>query len=291
MIYDSRDSKRKGGINLSKPIILIDPGHGGSDPGVVFGNYLEKNWVLDISLYMAEELKNHGFLVSLTRSTDISLSPSYRAGIVRESGALICLSNHINAGGGEGVEIIYSLNNDKSLAELILEELGIAGMKKRKVYTRESLSNPGRDYYYMHRDTAPVETVIVEYGFMDNEKDRSKLIQAEFRKELAMAAVRGVINYLALSELDKNTDPKIVENMSPVFIIDANGTKHEFPKSKTKLIQDHIYLEGRELTNILGGKAIWDGDTKSATFDLSNKKNQGLKCCNSVISILSFFTL
>ncbi|MBS3969985.1 MAG: N-acetylmuramoyl-L-alanine amidase [Clostridia bacterium] len=245
---------------MPKQSITIDPGHGGTDPGAVYENYLEKDWTLDISLHMAEELRKHGHPVSLTRVTDIRLTASQRAKLVRESGTAVCISNHINSGGGEGAEVIYSLHDERYLAALILEELAAAGMKKRRVYTRESTRHPGKDYYYIHRDTRPIETVIIEYGFIDNSNDRAKLSKPEFRKELAAATVRGITEYLALAE------PKPPLSAS-VMIIDQSGRKIEFPKEKTQIIQGNTYLEGRELTNILGGKARWDADSKTATFD------------------------
>ena len=132
-------------------------------------------------------------------------------------------------------------------------------MNKRKVYTRESSKHPGKDYYFIHRDTRPIETVIIEYGFIDNSKDRAKLSRLEFRKELAAAAVRGITEYLASTEL-------IPPPSASVIIIDQSASI-EFPKEKTQLIQGNTYLEGRELTSILGGKARWDAVNKTATFD------------------------
>ena len=257
---------RNGEDKLPKQSIIIDPGHGGSDLGAVHGNYLEKDWALDISLHMAEELRAYGHPVALTRVTDTALIPSQRAKLVRYSNAAVCISNHINGGSGEGAEVIYSLHNEKYLAALILEELIITGMKRRRIYTRESTSYQGEDYYYMHRDTKPIETVIVEYGFIDNANDRAKLIKPEFRKELAKAAVRGITEYLALATLSK----KLEQNAPPppaVAIIDANGLQKAFPKEKAKIIQGYTYLEGRELTNLLGGKVQWDATTKTAVFD------------------------
>jgi len=247
---------------LPKQSITIDPGHGGTDPGAVYENYLEKDWTLDISLHMAEELRKQGHPVSLTRVTDISLTPSQRAKLVRDSGAAVCISNHINAGGGEGAEGIYSLHDEKYLVALILEKLAAAGMHKRRVYARESARHPEKDYYFIHRDTRPIETVIIEYGFIDNSNDRIKLSKPEFRKELAAAAVRGITEYLSIAE-------PIPPPSASVIIIDQSGRNIEFPKEKTKLIEGYTYLEGREVTRILGGRAKWNTTTKTAIFDFS----------------------
>lgn len=256
---------------MPKQSITIDPGHGGTDPGAVYEKYLEKDWALDISLHMAEELRKQGHPVSLTRVTDISLTPSQRAKLIRDSGAAVCISNHINAAGGEGAEVIYSLHDERYLAALILEELAAAGMHKRRVYTRESTRHPGKDYYFIHRDTRPIQTVIIEYGFIDNSKDRAKLSRPEFRKELAAAAVRGITEYLSIAE---PIPPTSASAPASVIIIDQSGRNIEFPKEKTQLIQGNTYLEGRELTSILGGKVHWDAAARTATLTLKvgNKK-------------------
>ncbi|MBS4025156.1 MAG: N-acetylmuramoyl-L-alanine amidase [Clostridia bacterium] len=110
--------------------IIIDPGHGGRDPGAVWPSYREKDWTLDISLHLAEALVKMDFTVTLTRETDITLSPKERTKIVRESGASVCISNHINAGGGRGAEVIHSIFSNGKLAGHILDELVKAGQQR-----------------------------------------------------------------------------------------------------------------------------------------------------------------
>ena len=77
--------------------------------------------------------------------------------------------------GGEGAEIVYSLRNDDTLANLALNNIGEAGQIKRKVYQRRLPEDPNQDYYFILRETANTEPLLVEYGFIDNEKDAQKL--------------------------------------------------------------------------------------------------------------------
>ena len=77
--------------------------------------------------------------------------------------------------GGEGAEIVYALRNSPELANLILNEIGEAGQIKRKVYQRRLPENPNKDYYFIIRDTANLESLLIEYGFIDNPKDAIKL--------------------------------------------------------------------------------------------------------------------
>ena len=86
--------------------VVIDAGHGGTDPGASGNGIIEKNLTLEISNYMYERLKNLGIPVKITRTTDETLSPTERVERVLDAYGndpnVIVVSNHINAGGGDG---------------------------------------------------------------------------------------------------------------------------------------------------------------------------------------------
>lgn len=83
--------------------IVIDPGHGGSDSGALGKDLKEKDYNLTISKYMYDRFKELGVPVTLTRDSDITLSPSDRTrNILAAYGNnpnVIVISNHLNAGG------------------------------------------------------------------------------------------------------------------------------------------------------------------------------------------------
>ena len=85
--------------------IVIDAGHGGDDPGASGNGIIEKDKTLEISNYMYNRLKNLGYDVAITRTTDETLSPTQRVQrILAPYGSgddVIVISNHINAGGGD----------------------------------------------------------------------------------------------------------------------------------------------------------------------------------------------
>lgn len=179
--------------------IIIDPGHGGKDPGGGTNSlWKEKDKVLEISLYQYKRLNELGIDVELTRSKDIYLSPKDRAKKVRDSKSNICISNHINAFNGiaKGAETIHSIHSSGKLATILLDELVKEGANKRRVFSKESTKYKGRDYYFMHYDTGNVETVIVEYGFADNEEDTKK-IDRDWKK-YAEAIIRGLCEYIGV---------------------------------------------------------------------------------------------
>lgn len=83
--------------------IVVDAGHGGIDPGAVYGGLQEKDFNLDASLYMAKRFEELGIPVVLTRSDDETLSKTERVSRILNAFGnrddVIVLSNHINAGG------------------------------------------------------------------------------------------------------------------------------------------------------------------------------------------------
>jgi len=122
----------------------------------------EKDKALEISLYQYGRLKELGVNVELTRNEDVYLSPNDRTRIIRESKADICISNHIN----------------------------------------ESDNYKGQDYYYMHRRTGNVQTVIIEYGFADNAEDTQKIL--EYWKKYAESVVKTLCIYLGVDYTYEN---------------------------------------------------------------------------------------
>lgn len=86
--------------------IVIDPGHGGEDPGTSANGIVEKDYTLKISQYMSDRLNELGIENALTRDSDISLDsnnrPKKAQSFYGSGNDVIVVSNHINAGGGEG---------------------------------------------------------------------------------------------------------------------------------------------------------------------------------------------
>lgn len=180
--------------------IVIDAGHGGEDPGALGNGITEKNMTLAISEYMYDRFRELGIPVKLTRNSDETVNPSDRVNRILDAFGndkdVIVISNHINAGGGEGAEVIYALRNNNELSDLVLEEIGKEGQVLRKAYQRRLPSNTSKDYYFIHRNTGITEPIIVEYGFLDTEADANRLKNNYER--YAEAVVRAVSEYIGL---------------------------------------------------------------------------------------------
>ena len=145
--------------------VVVDSGHGGSDPGAVSGNLKEKDFNLEAANYMTKRLKELGIPVVSVKTTDEDISKTERLKKANEAfngdPNAILISNHINSGGGEGAEIVYALRNDDTLASIALENIGDAGQKMRKIYQRRLPEDPSKDYYYIIRETTPMQSLLV----------------------------------------------------------------------------------------------------------------------------------
>ena len=202
------DSPDEGSEEINYIGVVIDAGHGGSDPGAVSSQIIEKDINLQISRYMANRFSELGIPYSLTRETDETITNAERIRRIKQPFGdvenAIVVSNHINSGGGEGAEVIYALRNTPELATNILNEIGKAGQATRLVYQKSLPTNPSLDYYYIMRDTNNLETIIVEYGFLDNEKDINKL--QRYWQNYAEAIVKAITEYMGYKYISQSTE-------------------------------------------------------------------------------------
>ena len=180
--------------------IIVDAGHGGEDPGAVNGNLLEKDFNLKAANYMYNRFKELGVPVAITRDSDITLTREERLNTMKNtfgtSPNVIILSNHINSGGGEGAEVVYPLRSTDILARSILEAIGEEGQIMRKYYQRRLPEDPSKDYYYIMRETPNTTSLLLEYGFIDNQNDVFRL--QNYLLDYVEAVVRAVTNYIGV---------------------------------------------------------------------------------------------
>jgi N-acetylmuramoyl-L-alanine amidase len=172
-----------------KPTLIIDPGHGGSDPGGVSGGYREKDLTLPVALRLKELLKE--FNPALTRDKDVDLPIGGPREALVKNKYDYCLSIHLNMNASKRVETIHSIHSEKGkkLAQCIYDELcKVTGLTGR-VFSRENPNKPGRDYYAMHKNTGSTTTVIVECIPLDTCKDHLHI------EQLAQAVARGFVNF------------------------------------------------------------------------------------------------
>ena len=230
--------------------VIVDAGHGGNDPGAVNGNIKEKDLTLQAAKYIDRRLKELGINSVLTRDDDEYLPREDR---IRRINSLtnnqpaILISNHINAGGGEGAEIVYALRNDSTLADITLQNIGEVGQIKRKVYQRRLPENPNLDYYYILRESGQnTEPILIEYGFIDNIKDQNKLLN--YLDNYAEAVVKAIAEYTNTPYLEPNT--------SEQYIVQRGDTLYSISKKFNVSINKLKELNNLESNTILPGQKL-----------------------------------
>ncbi len=180
---------------MSRPVVVLDPGHGGYDPGASYNGLKEKELNLVLALKVAERLD--GIKVLLTRERDTYVSLSDRVALSRRAEPDLFLSLHANAGGGRGFEsFIYSglgakdpvVAMQKMVHEKAMEALGRweiidRGLKKAA--------------FYVLRQN-PYPAVLIESLFLDNAREASIWREPPFVETLAAGVAGGVKSALGL---------------------------------------------------------------------------------------------
>ncbi|CAM3899373.1 N-acetylmuramoyl-L-alanine amidase [Alkalicoccus chagannorensis] len=173
--------------------IVVDPGHGGSDPGATANGVVEKEIVLDVSLRLEPMLQEAGANVIMTRRSDWFPSLSDRVQEANNAEADLFLSVHSNAAGStaaHGTETFYDTSvwagNSRTLAdELQAELLQKLGTNDRGVKTSG---------FYVIRNTN-MPSALVELGFKTNAQEAAYMQTDEFRRLSADALYEGVLGY------------------------------------------------------------------------------------------------
>lgn len=187
-------------------LVVIDPGHGGIDPGMLGVNdTVEKEINLQISFILKEKLEEQGIHVMLTRETDDGLyeegdrnkkiaDMKKRCSIIADSNADVVISIHQNSFsdssvcGGQVFYYKHSIEGQK-LAQCIQDAF------KEQVDETNDRKIKQNDSYYMLIHT-PCPTVIVECGFITNYEEAALLVTREYQDKVARAITGGVVRYL-----------------------------------------------------------------------------------------------
>jgi N-acetylmuramoyl-L-alanine amidase len=178
----------------TRVVVVIDPGHGGRDPGAVGINGLqEKQVIFPISLRVAELLEQQGVTVVMTRRTDSTLDLQSRVDIAERARGTLFVSIHANAismsrPDVNGVETYYASDTGRRLAAAIQASmLAATGMNDRGVKQAR--------FFVLRRTSMPA--ALVEVGFVTGAADAPRLADPAWREVAANAIARGILQYIA----------------------------------------------------------------------------------------------
>lgn len=184
------------GVRNARVVIVIDPGHGGPDPGAVgIGGLREKDVVLPMAQQVAALLLQQGIQAVLTRPDDRDLDLEPRVQIAERANASLFISIHANAislsrPDVNGLETYYYSAEGQRLAGVIHRSiLQATGMPDRGVRQAR---------FYVIRNTS-MPSVLIETGFVTGRDDAQRLADANFRSQMAAAIARGILQYVQQS--------------------------------------------------------------------------------------------
>jgi N-acetylmuramoyl-L-alanine amidase len=191
--------------------IVLDAGHGGTDPGAQRGDVQEKEITLDIVDQLRKLLLARGFKVIMTRSDDTFVSLEDRVRITNSTLPDLFLSVHINAMESandiHGVETYYQTEQSRALADAVHESL------VSKLEAPDKGVRKARFYVINHTS---VPAILAEVGFISNKDERDKLISSDYQKQVAEALRQGVMLYLNQQVASKQSDGASVPFRVPV---------------------------------------------------------------------------
>jgi N-acetylmuramoyl-L-alanine amidase len=173
-------------------LIVIDPGHGGSDPGTVAGMAYEKDFNLDIAIRLKKLLEDKNINVLMTREDDVYVGTYARPIMANEAGADLFISIHNNSCGNPSVSGTETLCYPDPKKRAFALEIQKAVVKELGLPDRGLVEKPG---YIVTRE-AKMPAALVEVAFMSNSNDLSLLKTEEFRQKAAQGIFNGIMNYL-----------------------------------------------------------------------------------------------
>lgn len=190
------------------PVVLIDAGHGGKDPGKVgIHEVLEKEINLEIARKLELLLLQNDVAVVMTRNEDKDLASEdavsrknedlrERAKLIREAEPILTVSIHQNSYPEEdvdGAQVFYLSGSEKGklLATMLQESL-----KQELADGNHRVAKANRDYYLLKQSTDEAPVVIVECGFLSNTREAELLSSEEYQEKIAFSLLLGIMEYI-----------------------------------------------------------------------------------------------
>lgn len=198
MTYSTGNARRGPGPQkkVQKPLIVLDPGHGGFDFGAQTHASEEKRLALTTSYLVKKILNDRGYPVMMTRTRDVFIPLKKRANIANNAKSAVFLSLHFNSAknaSAEGVEIYFyekAKNPRQSLSKKLAQSI-LSSMLFRTGATSRGIKSGN---FLVIRETN-MPAILIEGGFMTNQGEGKKLIDKKYQEKIALAIADGVDKY------------------------------------------------------------------------------------------------
>jgi N-acetylmuramoyl-L-alanine amidase len=182
--------------NNGKVLVMLDPGHGGKDPGAIgLGGLREVDVILPIAKRVAEILEKQGIAVKMTRNGDYFIGLDERVAMSRDAGATLFVSIHANSIDNRpdvnGLEV-YHYNIGQSFAETV-DRVVVDYVNKNGFYLNDRRVRSAR-FLVLRKSTIPA--ILVETGYLTSEAESARLRQDAYQKVMAEGIAKGIIQYI-----------------------------------------------------------------------------------------------
>ncbi|MFN2450014.1 MAG: N-acetylmuramoyl-L-alanine amidase [Candidatus Baltobacteraceae bacterium] len=196
--FSPRSSPGATYVPANPRLIVIDPGHGGSDPGAARGDATEKTLALDMAKRVRDILLRRGWQVMMTREDDRDVyAPNDSAAdelqarddVANNNGARLFLSIHVNSfinSGPHGATVYYYKPEDYSLAQALNRRIAAHVAVKDDGTVKDML-------YVLHHADMPA--ALVETAYVSNPDDRALLQTPAWRQSIAQAIADAIGDY------------------------------------------------------------------------------------------------
>lgn len=275
-------------------VVVLDPGHGGEQPGASSNGLVEKDLNLRVALACKSELEQYnGIEVYMTRESDVTVGLKERADKAKAWGADIFVSIHMNSApstSANGAEVYYPNSNYNSevhekgeaLANQIQEQLASLGLYDRGS-KQDPSTEPGTypdgsrmDGYQVikYNKLNGIPGIIVEHAFLTNSGDAEKLKDADFIRKLGVADATGIANYFNLT---KGISVKIEKKNDFIGTAQINAAglgenaKIRISNKKNQKVKDYVLASGKDIIEF----SISDYDNARGEYSLEAINSSG----------------
>jgi N-acetylmuramoyl-L-alanine amidase len=182
----------------SKVLVMIDPGHGGKDPGAIgLGGLQEIDVILPIAKRVASILESRGIATKLTRDSDYFVGLDERVSLSNRYDATIFVSIHANSIDGRpdvnGLETYYYGSEGSKLAEVVHRNV-LSTVTAKGFYLGDRNTRSAR-FLVLRKSRVPA--ILVETGYLTNEAEVARLRRDDYRAIEAEGIAKGIIEYLS----------------------------------------------------------------------------------------------